>query len=225
MMEERLPQQPSSSHEPSASQGRPSLDGSGLQILATEHWSLLATRSLSWNEAFSRTSLFLTVLTGAVVALALAAEAMSFGSGWIAFALVLLPAVLFIGLATYIRLLEVNVEDVVWVAGMNRLRHAYLESRPDLATLFVTSPFDDPRGVSVSLGAQALPHTGLHALVTTPGMVAVVDAIVAAVCRDDRHPGRRIPEVMAAVGDTPRGAISLDRLIGGRLWPTLTPKG
>jgi hypothetical protein len=32
------------------------------QILATEHWSLLATRSMTWNEIFSRTGTFLTVL-------------------------------------------------------------------------------------------------------------------------------------------------------------------
>ncbi|MGH2382539.1 MAG: hypothetical protein ACRDG7_15155 [Candidatus Limnocylindria bacterium] len=25
-----------------------------LQILSTEHWSLLASRSLAWNESFSR---------------------------------------------------------------------------------------------------------------------------------------------------------------------------
>jgi len=33
------------------------------QILATEHWSLLATRSLIWNEALSRATVFLTVLS------------------------------------------------------------------------------------------------------------------------------------------------------------------
>ena len=35
------------------------------QFLATEHWSLLATRSLSWNESFSRSSMFLTSLSTA----------------------------------------------------------------------------------------------------------------------------------------------------------------
>ena len=48
-----------------------------LQILSTEHWSLLATRSLTWNESFSRSSMFLSALSGAVVALALVAQASS----------------------------------------------------------------------------------------------------------------------------------------------------
>jgi len=52
-----------------------------LQILSTEHWSLLASRSLAWNESFSRAGMFLTTLTGAIVALALVAQASAFGEG------------------------------------------------------------------------------------------------------------------------------------------------
>ena len=50
-----------------------------MPLLTTEHWSLLATRNLSWNESFARAGMFLTVLTGAVVALALVAQATAFG--------------------------------------------------------------------------------------------------------------------------------------------------
>jgi hypothetical protein len=50
------------------------------RILATEHWSLLAIRSMTWNEMFNRASLFITVLSAAVVALALVAQATAFGS-------------------------------------------------------------------------------------------------------------------------------------------------
>ena len=37
-------------------------------ILTTEHWSLLGTRSMIWNEAMSRTTVFLTVVAAGVVA-------------------------------------------------------------------------------------------------------------------------------------------------------------
>ena len=50
-----------------------------LQILATEHWSLLATRSLAYTESFSRVSMFFSVLSGAIIALALIAQAGRFG--------------------------------------------------------------------------------------------------------------------------------------------------
>ncbi len=41
-----------------------------LQILTTEQWSLLATRGMTWNEAFSRAQMFLSALSGGIVALA-----------------------------------------------------------------------------------------------------------------------------------------------------------
>src|SRR5215472_19020758 len=49
--------------------GRESSAAARLQILAAEHWSLLATRSLTYNEALSRVTIFLAILSGAVIAL------------------------------------------------------------------------------------------------------------------------------------------------------------
>jgi hypothetical protein len=48
-------------------------------IVATEHWSLIGSRSLLWNEAMSRTAIFLSVLSAAIVALALLANATGLG--------------------------------------------------------------------------------------------------------------------------------------------------
>jgi hypothetical protein len=153
------------------------------QLLATEHWGLLATRSLSWNESFARATMFLTLLSGAIVALALVAQATSFGEGFVLFALLILPVVLFVGLATFVRLVEVNNEDFVWVAGMNRLRRAYLELDPDLGRHFVTGITEDRAGIMRSYGAHGAPEGGnlMHGFVTTPSTVAVVNAMVAAV--------------------------------------------
>jgi len=156
------------------------------QLLATEHWSLLATRSLSWNESFARAGMFLTLLSGATVALALVAQASSFGEGFVLFALLILPVVLFVGLATYVRLLEINNEDYVWVRGMNRLRAAYLELDPGLAPHFITGTSEDADAIFRTFGS--LPgtpgnlDTGLfHGLVTTPTTIGFVDATLAAV--------------------------------------------
>jgi hypothetical protein len=156
------------------------------QLLATEHWSLLATRSLSWNESFARAGMFLTLLSGATVALALVAQATSFGEGFAVFALLILPVVLFVGLATYVRLLEINNEDYVWVRGMNRLRGAYLELDPELARHFITGTTEDADAIFRTFGS--IPgepgnlDTGLfHGFVTTPTTIAFVDATLAAV--------------------------------------------
>jgi hypothetical protein len=152
-----------------------------LQILTTEHWSLLSTRALTWNEAFSRASMFLSVLTGSVLALALVAGVMGFDGAFVTFAHVLLPVVLFAGVGTFRRLIEVNREDVRWVVGMNRLRQAYLEAAPELRPYFVTGWTDDEAGIMRTFGATAGRGSFAHEFVTTPGLIAVVDGVVAGV--------------------------------------------
>jgi hypothetical protein len=150
-----------------------------LQILTTEHWSLLATRSLVYAEAMSRTSIYVAALTGAVVALALVAQAADFGTGFVAFALVLLPVVYFLGWATIARLAQVILENARWVQGMNRIRHAYLELEPELEPYFVTSRYDDDAGVLESTTGQVGPAPRYQAFVSAPGIVAVINSVVA----------------------------------------------
>ncbi|MGH2462390.1 MAG: hypothetical protein ACRDFZ_02045 [Candidatus Limnocylindria bacterium] len=156
-----------------------------VQLLTTEHWSLLATRSLSWNESFARAGMFLTLLTGTVVALALVAQATAFGQGFTVFALLLLPVVLFVGCATFVRLGEINAEDLVWVRGMNRLRRAYLEIDPGIEPYLITGSTEDLGGVLLTYGSMhdqpSVVGNLTHALVTTPAMIAFVDCVVAAV--------------------------------------------
>ena len=147
------------------------------QILATEHWSLLATRSMTWNEIFSRASMFITVLSAGVVALALVAQATAFGPDYLLFAVLVLPIVLLVGVATFLRLGDANTDDFGLVLGMNRLRHAYLELAPELEPYFVTGYHDDRAGIVQSYGLGY--HTGLsRALSATPNLVAIINAVV-----------------------------------------------
>jgi hypothetical protein len=125
----------------------PQLDTNAAAILAAEHWSLLAARSLIWNEAMSRATVFLTVLSASIIALALLADATGFGEKTMTLALVLLPVVFLLGIATYTRLVQINTEEFQLVLAMNRLRHAYLHIEPGLEPYFTTGHHDDERGV------------------------------------------------------------------------------
>jgi hypothetical protein len=151
-------------------------------ILATEHWSLLATRSLIWTEAMSRTTVFLTVLSASIIALALLADATGFGSQTTTLALVLLPVVLFLGTTTFVRLVQINTEKIKTVLAMNRLRHAYLRMAPRLEPYFTTGHHDDGPGLATTymLAGPSTMHPWAHFLVTTPTIVATVNAAVAA---------------------------------------------
>ena len=105
-------------------------DGVKMQILSTEHWSLLATRSLGYTDSFGRANMFFAVLSGAVIALALIAQGGRFDTTFYVAAILLLATVYFVGMATIARIGHLNAEDANWLRGMNRIRHAYLELRP-----------------------------------------------------------------------------------------------
>jgi hypothetical protein len=160
-----------------------------LQILATEHWSLLATRAITYNESLSRVTIFLAILSGAVIALALVAQADSFGPAFIAIAIPILAVVLFTGIATISRLTALNRDDYRWVIAMNRLRNGYLELHPELAANFTTSPYDDLPGALLTLGIdpptggerRPVPRLGsvLHLVHTLPGMLSIIVSAVA----------------------------------------------
>jgi hypothetical protein len=152
------------------------------QILATEHWSLLGSRALIWNEALSRATVFLTLLSASIISLALLADATGFGPATTAVALVLLPVVFLLGVATYARLVQINAEEFQLVLAMNRLRHAYVRLEPGLAPYFTTGHNDDERGLMATymiIGPSRL-WLWIHFVVNTPTIVATVDAALAA---------------------------------------------
>jgi hypothetical protein len=184
MMERPAPTPPTSSPGDSAHHVESDAEVSRrVQLLSTEHWSLLATRSLSWNEAFSRTGMFLSTLSAATVALALAGPAMSFGGAFPLFALIVLAVTLFLGIATYIRLLQVNNEDLYWVTGMNILRGEYAQIVPGIEGSFVAGHTLDVEGMARSYAAFDVTSSPspLHMLITTPAVVGVIASAIAGV--------------------------------------------
>ena len=146
------------------------------QILSTEHWSLLATRSLAWSESFSRASWFVTVVSATVVALALVAENTDFGTGFYVFALLVIPLLVVIGVATVIRLVQLNSEDVELVIGMNRLRRGYLDIAPELEEYFVTGHREDIAGIMRTYGTR---RTRIPATQYVSSIALLVSVIVA----------------------------------------------
>jgi len=93
-----------------------------IQVLSTEHWSLLSARSLVYNEAFTRGAMFLAFLSASWVALALVAQAMGVDRAFQAAAALILAFDLVLGLTTYARIIRANQEDYLAMRGMARIR-------------------------------------------------------------------------------------------------------
>ena len=158
-------------------------DPRAIQILSTEHWSLLSARSLAYNEAFTRGGMFLTFLSMSFVALALLAQGMSFGGSFLTVAAVVLVFDFVIGLTTYGRISGANVDDLRAMHGMARIRHSYIQVAPILEPYFTSATHDDID--SVIAGYGRVPDSGLgqvvYGLTTSGGMIGLIVSMVGGV--------------------------------------------
>ncbi len=154
-----------------------------IQLLSTEHWSLLGARSLAYNEAFVRAGMFLAFLSTSFVALALLAQAMSFDRDFLAVAALVLAFDFVIGLTTFLRMNGANLDDLRAVHGMARIRHAYTQITPLVAPYFTTPTYDDIDAVTAVYGpiSDRLWGQFVYGLSTSNGMVALILAMVAGV--------------------------------------------
>jgi hypothetical protein len=125
--------------------------------------------------------MYLSALSGAIVALALVAQATAFGAGFVLFAVVILPVVLFLGVATFLRMGSANYYDALCVVGMNRIRNAYLQLVPEVERYLVMSPHDDESGLNRTMGVVPRQSWAIQLLISTPFVVAGINAVVGGV--------------------------------------------
>lgn len=138
------------------------------QILATEHWGLLAARSTAQGEVLTRITIFLTLVSAGLVTIGLLGQASGF-RGWFGGAsLAILAFLALIGFMTQFRVMNVSEEDMMYVVAMNRIRGAYVDLDPHVAEIFLAAIHDDEpgmkrtysflrrRGPSILLGSSAM---------------------------------------------------------------------
>lgn len=117
------------------------------QLLATEHWSLLASRSTTQSEVLVRIGMHLTLMSAALVSIALVGQATDFSGFFPVFADVLLGIVVLVGVMTQIRVFNAGMDDAMYVLAMNRLRSAYVRLAPEVEPYLMASRHDDIHGL------------------------------------------------------------------------------
>lgn len=150
------------------------------QILATEHWSLLATRSMTWSEVMSRITIHLSITSASLVVLALIAQVSGINSMLFqVLAIGLTAAILILGTLTGLRVNNASIDDALMLQGMNRLRAAYIELDPDIEKYLVTSVNDDQAGILRSYLMGAKRSMPSHILGSTSMYMHMVNALIA----------------------------------------------
>jgi hypothetical protein len=142
----------------------------------TEHFNLQTARSITVAEANGRASIYLAALSSNLIALAFIGQMSRLGAAFYAFALILLPVLVFVGLVTFLRLVQASLEDIAFAHRIALLRDLYLRLSPEL----------EPYVLAVRGGRGAMPDRGRptptswQLTLTAAGMVAVVNSVVVA---------------------------------------------
>lgn len=144
-----------------------------IQALTTEHFALQSGRSATISESASRSALYLTTLSSAVVVLALVVQVSHLGQAFFVFAFAILPVVFFLGLVTFGRLLQTGVEDVIYARAISRIRTFYSQIDPSQADYFAETSADH-----VGLASIGLFRLRWQQFLASAATIAVVNAVV-----------------------------------------------
>lgn len=115
-------------------------------MLTAEHASLQAQRASTQSEVLVRQGLFLSLAAAVLVSLGLVAQAIGFSDGFFVIAVCALAVVALLGFQTMLRQGNADAEDIMYVLAMNRIRGAYAELDPEVASAFLASTHDDHAG-------------------------------------------------------------------------------
>lgn len=151
-------------------------------FLTTEHFTLQGMRAGTISEANGRTSSYLTAVSSALVALAFVAQIAHENNFFVLFGLVILPVVIYLGVTTFIRMVQLRAADMLCTQAINRIHRFYLDIVPDAEPYFSGSGYDDFPGILQSLTmVKDLPAAPLHRLVSSAGQIEMVNSFICGV--------------------------------------------
>jgi len=150
-----------------------------LQIMIAEYNILQAGRSGTIYDAHGRVNLYIGSISSVVVALAFIGQVSEIGQAFFVFALVLLLPLMFMGLVTFMRLLNIGVADMIYTRGMYRIRHFYTEVQPEAERYFILGTHDDMAGIFEEYGDShgSLPGW-IYMMFSTSGMVGTMNSLL-----------------------------------------------
>jgi hypothetical protein len=146
------------------------------QLLATEHWGLLASRGSTQSEMLSRISMLFTLISAGLVSLALVGQATQFRDTFGLFAILVLAFIAVVGFLTQLRVRIVGIEDLMYVLAMNRLRGAYTAIDPGVGPYFAASPYDDEAGSQWTYDFFHLQGSVRHVAASSMVFLTIVEA-------------------------------------------------
>src|SRR6185295_7962984 len=146
-----------------------------ISALTTEHYVLQSAISANTSEVGTRASLYLFSLSSSLVALGFASRSAEL---FVPFVAIVLPALFILGIFTAVRLVDSNLEGMLYLDCIARIRRYYRTLGPKAAEHFAAETGRWPENRSWP-ALRMGPFVGL--ITTTSSMVALLNSIVAGV--------------------------------------------
>ena len=146
-----------------------------ISALTTEHYVLQSAISGNTSEVGTRASLYLFSLSSSLVALGFASRSAEL---FVPFVAMVLPALFILGLFTAVRLVDSNLEGMLYLSSIARIRRYYRTLGPEAAEHSSPESGRWPEN-QASPALRLGPFVGL--ITTTASMVAFLNSILAGV--------------------------------------------
>jgi len=145
-----------------------------MSALVTEHFVLQSARSTTVSEAVGRSAVYLTCVSSALVAFGIFAAATNRLAPVVA---TVLPALIILGVLTFVRLVETSVENVVFLRRMEAIRRYYGALDPAAAAFFASAG----DSATTALASTGMRSGVIEMFFTGASMIAAVTSILVGV--------------------------------------------
>lgn len=140
-------------------------------LLTTEHYALQGMRSATIGEANGRASIFLGAVSAGLIALGFQGGGRS--PDTTAFQVLVLSGLGLLGVVTFLRCLQISIDDGQFSLRIDRLRAGYAQLVPDLAGLLAVAT-----GAEQSTAMLPRRRQPLQAMLSVAGTIGIVTAPV-----------------------------------------------
>lgn len=149
-----------------------------LSALTTEHFVLQSARSTISSEAAARSTLYVGAVSSGLVALGFASELI--GDSFGVFVAAVIPALIALGEVTFVRLVEISVEDLRYLRQIQAIRRYYGTLHSQAHRFFPVGE-DDEGYVGLFRVMGIAERSRMQALFTAATAVAAINGVIAGV--------------------------------------------
>jgi hypothetical protein len=143
-----------------------------IALLTTEHYNLQTKRAATISEANGRASVFLGSVSAGLIALGFHGG-QDRSAGTTVFDVLVLSSLVFLGLVSFVRCLEIAIDDWEFAARIAHLRAAYAQLVPELTGLLASSWGEEE--LNMMLSGRMRP---LRKMLSVAGSIAVITSVV-----------------------------------------------